>query len=180
MNATTSTSSSPPLLQAPRLMRRMACWLYESTLLFGVIFVPEFAYTAITQTQQNDLQTRHEQQTLLFVVLALYFAWFGHKGQTLAMKTWRIKLVDTQGQRVSMTRALWRFVLSLIWFMPALAAYSVLDLSAMQCVQWMGVWIFVWALSSMLRSDKQFWHDVWAGTRLIDVPPPTTSVEENS
>jgi uncharacterized RDD family membrane protein YckC len=153
-------------------MRRMACWLYESTLLFGVIFVPEFAYTAITQTQQNDLQTRHEQQTLLFIVLALYFAWFGHKGQTLAMKTWRIRLVNAHGQRVTMTRALLRFVLSLIWFMPPLVAYSALDLSAVSCMQWMGAWITVWALSCLMRSDQQFWHDVWAGTRLIDVREP--------
>jgi len=27
------------VLQAPSLVRRMACWLYEGVLLFGVVFI---------------------------------------------------------------------------------------------------------------------------------------------
>jgi len=38
------------------------------------------------------------------------------------------------------------------------------------------VWIFLWAGSSFLRKDRQFWHDHWAGTRLIDVRPVKTEV----
>ena len=35
----------------------------------------------------------------------------------------------------------------------------------------MGGWIVVWALLSRFQRGQQFWHDVWAGTRLIDVQP---------
>ena len=32
-------------------------------------------------------------------------------------------------------------------------------------------WVAVWALLSRFQPQRQFWHDVWAGTRLIDVQP---------
>lgn len=32
-------------------------------------------------------------------------------------------------------------------------------------------WIVLWALLSRFQRDQQFWHDAWAGTRLIDVQP---------
>ena len=34
----------------------------------------------------------------MFVVLGIYFVWFWSRGQTLAMKTWHIRLVDAQGR----------------------------------------------------------------------------------
>ncbi|MDR1969056.1 MAG: RDD family protein, partial [Burkholderiaceae bacterium] len=30
-------------------------------------------------------------------------------------------------------------------------------------------WIALWALASLLQPQRQFWHDIWAGTRLIDM-----------
>jgi len=30
-------------------------------------------------------------------------------------------------------------------------------------------WILIWALLSRFQSDRQYWHDVWAGTQLVDV-----------
>ena len=31
--------------------------------------------------------------------------------------------------------------------------------------------VVLWALLSRFQRDQQFWHDAWAGTRLIDVQP---------
>jgi hypothetical protein len=28
----------------------------------------------------------------------------------------------------------------------------------------------VWALLSRFHPQRQFWHDAWAGTRLVDAP----------
>jgi len=28
-------------------------------------------------------------------------------------------------------------------------------------------WVVIWALSSRLNKNRQFWHDQWSGTRLI-------------
>ena len=32
-------------------------------------------------------------------------------------------------------------------------------------------WVAVWAVLSRFQRDGQFWHDVWAGTRLVNSEP---------
>ncbi len=44
---------------------------------------------------------RHLLQAFLFVVFGVYFVWFWSKGQTLAMKTWGIRVVDRLGRPVT-------------------------------------------------------------------------------
>ena len=144
----------------------MACWLYEGMLLFAVLFISDYLYSALSQTR-HALDNRHLQQAFLFVVLGIYFTWFWAKGQTLAMKTWRIRLVDRLGQPVTQARALLRYVLSWLWFLPALAAVASFKFSVAELAVLLFGWIAVWALLSRLHPLRQFWHDAWAGTRLI-------------
>ena len=87
------------------------------------------------------------------------------------MKTWNLRLVDVQGQAVSKPRAFARYVLSWVWFLPPLVAISPYGLSAGESLVICLGWVAVWALLSRFQSDKQFWHDVWAGTRLIHSEP---------
>lgn len=157
-------------LQAPGLWRRMACWLYEGMLLFAVVFVAGYLFSALTQTR-HALDNRHVQQAFLFVVLGIYFTWFWAKGQTLAMKTWHIRVVDTQGRPVTQARALLRYVLSWLWFLPALAAMAPFGLSGAESAVIVLGWVAVWALLSRFHPQQQFWHDVLAGTRLITSAP---------
>ena len=60
-------------------------------------------------------------QAFVFLVLAVYFSFFWQKGQTLAMKTWRIRIVDKHGASLSWGRALLRYLLVWLWFLPGLA-----------------------------------------------------------
>jgi len=97
---------------------------------------------------------RHELQAFLLVVLAGYFLWCWLRGgQTLAMRAWKIRLVE-----VTPGKALVRFLLAVL-LVPS------------------GVSI----LWSFFDKDRQFLHDRLAGTRLVltFVPPsgapPTTS-----
>ena len=144
----------------------MACWLYEGMLLFGVVFIAGYLFSALSQTR-HALDNRALQQTFLFVVLGIYFTWFWAKGQTLAMKTWHIRVVDRQGARISQWRALLRYVLSWLWFLPPLAAYT-LGLPVLEVLVLLFGWIAVWALLSRFHPQGQFWHDALAGTRLVD------------
>jgi uncharacterized RDD family membrane protein YckC len=146
-------------LTAPSLPRRMACWAYEGLLLFGVLFISGYLF--------STLDNRHGLQAFLFLVVGIYFTWFGHKGQTLAMKTWHIRLVDASGQALSQKRALWRYVLSWVWFIPPLAALAPLSLSGSETALLLLGWVAVWALLSRFHPERQFWHDALAGTRLI-------------
>jgi uncharacterized RDD family membrane protein YckC len=89
------------------------------------------------------------------------------------MKTWHIRLVDTHGQPLTQQRALLRYVLSWIWFIPPLAILAPYRLSGAETTVLMLGWIAVWALLSRFHPQGQFWHDVLAGTRLIEAPPIT-------
>ena len=152
----------------------MACWLYEGMLLFGVVFLADYLFSALSQSR-HALDNRMGQQAFLFLVLGIYFTWFWHKGQTLAMKTWHIRIVDLQGSAVSQSRALGRYVLSWVWFIPSLALIWALDLPLGSGSVLIFGWIAVWAILSRFHPERQFWHDVWAGTRLIDSRPSSAT-----
>ena len=157
-------------LQTPGLWRRMACWMYEGVLMFGVVFIAGYLFSSLSQTR-NAMDNRHALQAFLFVIFGIYFVWFWAKGQTLAMKTWNIRLVDTNGQAVSQARAMARYCLSWIWFLPPLLALSPFKLSGGETAVLTIGWITVWALSSRLQRNQQFWHDAWVGTRLVTSKP---------
>lgn len=155
---------------APSLRRRMACWTYEGMLLFGVLFIFGYLFSTLSQSK-HALDNRHGLQVFLFLVVGIYFTWFGHKGQTLAMKTWHIRVVDKSGDALSQKRALLRYVLSWVWFIPPLAALAPFGLSSGENTVFFLGWVAVWALLSRFHPQRQFWHDALAGTRLISAEP---------
>ncbi len=153
-------------LLAPALTRRMACWFYEGVLIFGVTFVAAYLFGTISQTR-NALDHRHALQAFLFIVLGIYFVWLWAKGQTLAMKTWKIRVVDRSGRAITQARALLRYLLSWLWFIPALLATASLELSGLASAGVVTGGVAAWALLSHLHPQRQFWHDALAGTRLV-------------
>ena len=157
---------------APGLCRRMACWAYEGILLFGVVFISGYLFGTLSQTR-NAMDNRNALQAFLFVIFGIYFVWFWAKGQTLAMKTWNIRLVDREGKAISQQRALVRYVMSWVWFFPPLVAVYPLKLTGAEVLVITVGWIAVWALLSRFQAQGQFWHDVWAGTRLVSSQPIT-------
>ena len=152
----------------PSLRRRMACWFYEGMLLFGVLFVAGYLFGTLSQTK-HALHNRLGLQAFLFLVFAIYFTWLWSKGQTLAMKTWHIRVVDTSGQPLTQARALWRYVLSWVWFLPPVILAYPFKLSPAEVGLLLIGWVLLWALSSRFQLRRQYWHDVWAGTQLVDV-----------
>ncbi len=157
---------------APRLRRRMACFVYEGVLMFGVLMIAGYLFSSLTQ-QRHALVGRHALQAFLFVVLGIYFTWFwSRSGQTVAMKAWHIRLVTQEGQAVSQPRALARYVLSWLWFVPALAALSLAGLNSLPAIfGLLFAGVVVYAALSRLHPERQFWHDAVCGTRLVTSPP---------
>lgn len=154
---------------AAPLARRLAAFTYEGVLLFGLVMAVGALYS-VTFGQRHGLQGREGMMAAQFVSLAIYFMWFWtHGGQTLAMRTWQIRLLNAAGGPISLWQALLRFLLSWLWFMPA------------WLVGWLAGWheskhlfgaMLVWALFyiglSRLLPRKQFLHDLICDTRLID------------
>lgn len=154
----------------------MACWTYEGMLLFGVLFIAGYLFGTLTQTR-NAMDNRHGLQAFLFLIFGIYFVWLWSKGQTLAMKTWNIRLVDVQGRPVSQARALLRYLLSWIWLLPSLSLVWLLGLPTAGLVALVLGWVAIYATLSRFHPQRQFWHDALAGTRLISSPaknPQTT------
>ena len=149
----------------------MACWIYEGLLMFGVVFLATYLFSSLSQTR-NAMDNRHALQAFLFVIFGIYFVWLWARGQTLAMKTWDIKVVDRSGQPITQARALLRYVLSWLWFLPALAAIAPFRLSGAESVVILLGWVAVWAILSRFHPQRQFWHDALAGTRLVASPRP--------
>lgn len=172
----TAPDSPTQRLPAPGLGRRMACFLYEGVLLFGVLMVAGLVYGAITD-QRHALLGRHGLQAFLFVVLGLYFAWFwSHGGQTVAMKTWRIRVLRADGAPLSGVHALLRYLLGWLWFAPALLALWWAGASSTGPIFGaLAAGIAGYAGLAWLRPDGQFWHDVAGGTRLVHWQPEATA-----
>ncbi|MDO8771862.1 MAG: RDD family protein [Burkholderiaceae bacterium] len=157
-------------LLAPSLKRRMACWLYEGLLMFGVVFISGYLFGTLSQTR-HALDNRHGLQAFLFLIFGIYFVWFWAKGQTLAMKTWNIRVLTATGQPVSQSRALLRYLLSWVWLLPPLALIAPFALSTGETVLLVIGWVMVWALLSRFHPQRQFWHDALAGTCLVNSAP---------
>ena len=174
MPETFSIASRAPSLMAPPLMRRMASWLYEGMLLFGVVFIAGYLFSALTQTR-HALDNRHWQQAFLFIVFGVYFVWFWSKGQTLAMKTWHIQVVDALGQPLTQSKALVRYLLCWLWFLPPLAVAGFFGLPGGELAVIMVGWVLFWALLSRFHAQGQFVHDALAGTRLVHHKPAVSA-----
>jgi uncharacterized RDD family membrane protein YckC len=160
----------PLTFSTPPLLRRMACWLYEGMLLFGVVFIAGYLFGTLSQTK-NAMDNRHALQAFLFVVFGIYFVWLWAKGQTLAMKTWHIRVLDRSGRPLSQGRALLRYLCSWLWFLPPLLASWFFALKGGEAVVIFVGWIAVWAILSRFHPRQQFWHDALAGTQLVDDRP---------
>lgn len=155
-------------LPAPGLARRMACFLYEGVLLFGLLMAAGLVY-GITTNQRHALVGAFGLKVFLFLVLGAYFVWFWSRhGQTLAMRTWHVRLLTRGGQPVGVWRAGCRYVLAWLWFVPALLALKLSGLSGTAPAFFsIAAGVLAYAGLSRLHPDRQFWHDAACGTRLV-------------
>ncbi len=118
--------------------------MYEAILLFGVVFVADYLFDTLTQSK-HALMLRHERQAWLFLAIGIYFVLCWRiGGQTLPMKTWHIRLVDSSGAKLPLWKAVARYVLA--WPFT-LTGFS-----------------FIW---SFFDRERQFPQDRILGTRLI-------------
>jgi uncharacterized RDD family membrane protein YckC len=134
------------------LLRRLSSLIYESLivlallLLSGLVFLLAFYFS--TGQEVSTGWPLWLFRCWILAVLGIYFGWFWTRGgQTLPMRTWRLRLVGADGAPVSHRRALCRYLLA--W--PSVLAAGI------------GL---AWAL---VDRDRQFLHDRLAGTRLVQV-----------
>ncbi len=159
-------------LEAPSLARRLAAFVYEGVLLFGVLFIADYLFSALTQ-QRNAMQGRAAGQAFLFIVLGIYFSWFwSRSGQTVAMKAWHLRVVDAAGRPLTQGRALARYLASWLWFLPALASAYFAGLKTTGAIFGsLLAGVLAYVLIARLHPSRQFLHDLLCGTRLVSFDP---------
>jgi uncharacterized RDD family membrane protein YckC len=129
--------------QTPSLFRRLASMLYDGLLLLAVLFIAVFAFSTLLSFKGKGPLLPLFQIYVVAVIAAYFFYFWRNGGQTLAMKTWHIKLISADGAPLSYAQCALRLFVAAI-SLP----------------------LFFWA---MFDKDKQFLHDRIAGTRLVSV-----------
>lgn len=132
------------------LLRRLAAIFYDSLLLLSVLFFATLPLIVLSGEAVHSGQLGF--QLYLLAVCFIYFGWqWTHGGQTLGMKAWRLKVINTNDAAgITWRTAAFRFMAAI----PSLLA---------------GGLGFVWILF-----DRQHlaWHDRLSSTRIILLPRP--------
>jgi uncharacterized RDD family membrane protein YckC len=170
------SASTPPASaadRAPSLWVRFAAMVYELVLLFGVMFIVSYALLAAARwTYPLPDRQRWVLQAVLFVTLGIYFAWcWSRGGQTLAMKSWGLRVVDADGRRLTLARALLRYLLAWHLFVPGLLFVALFQTHAAVDLAVFALGFFVMLATAWLDPRRQLLHDRLLGSRVVREPP---------
>lgn len=134
-----------PSVQPASLIKRFAACFYELVLLTAIWFLCTWVFIWLFGVADSHIK-RFGLQFFLWLIAGIYFVWCWQKsGQTLATQTWKIRLINAQGNTPSLRQALQRYVLA----------------SASLLVFGLG---FLWAL---IDKEQLFLHDRLLKTRLV-------------
>ncbi len=135
-----------PDLPPPGLLRRLGAMFYDGLLLLALLMMLSYPYVWLTGGKEPGMAVKTLYQLYLLMICFFYYTGFWVRGgQTLGLRTWRMKLASNDGGPITWAMALKRFV------------YALLSLICLG----LG---FLWVLHDR---DKLAWHDRWSGTRLI-------------
>jgi uncharacterized RDD family membrane protein YckC len=160
---------STPERRSAGLAIRVAAMTYESVLLFGVIFVVTYAVLSLARwTYPMPAFQRAVLQAVLFLTLGLYFVYqWNRTGQTLAMKSWHLRVLDAAGRPPNIATAIARYVLAWHLVLPGViwialfggngaldALVSVLGFAALLAL-------------ALLDDQRRLLHDRLSSTRIV-------------
>jgi len=129
----------------PGIKRQLVCLLYEALVVFSILIIgfllPEIVLSGFGWGVSPRALWFH-----VFALLMLYFVWcWLNGGQTLPMKTWKLRLVDADGSPLRPLQAVLRYLIA--W--PSIMCFGI------------GL---LWAL---IDKDHRFLHDRLAGTKIL-------------
>lgn len=158
-------SGSPPVADP---WRRFMGIVYESIILFGVVWFADYVFSALTQFRGHPGPLRTAFQLFTLAVLAIYFCWFWSNGRrSLPMKTLSLQLLDKDGRPLRPARALLRFLAAAGLWIAALAAGYFLS-------GWLYLLVLLPLVWTLFDADRRALYDVLAGTRLVKKAPDAT------
>lgn len=123
----------------------MLSLIYEALLLGALLWCAGLIFLLIEARLTSEHLRSIFQLYLALIAGAYFVCQWSRTGQTLAMKTWRLRLVTRQGEPVRMQQACARYLIALAGLLVFAAG-------------------FLWAC---LDADRQFLHDRITGTRIV-------------
>ncbi len=148
----TETAPTADAWETPSLLRRFAAIFYDTLLLAGVLMVAATLVVMPTELAFGHAISPHNPlyRLYLFGVGMGFFVWpWAKGGQTLGMRTWKIRLVRDDGSDPRWRDAALRAV-------AALLSWAVVGLG------------FFWPL---FDAEHRTWHGRLSHTRLVLVKP---------
>lgn len=130
--------------------RRLMAMLYDGLLLFAVEAVAAGCLSWYLGSVPEDGNPAYFA-FLLTVAFAFYGGFWTAGGQTLGMKTWRLRVETETGDPLNFKAALIRFLMALASWLPL----------------GLGFVRMLW------DERRRTWHDVVSGTRVVRLPKQT-------
>ena len=122
--------------------------VYDGLLLIALWFAAMLPVVAGTGEHPSALARGLTQLYLFAVGFAFFGGFWTHGGQTLGLRSWRLRVEDLGGGRLRWPRALARYAAALLSWLPAGLGF---------------VWILV-------DAQGRAWHDRLSATRVVWVP----------
>ena len=134
------------------LMRRLMAIIYDLFLLIALLFIA--TAIAMAFNQGNAIEPGQALYPLyvacLLIISFCFYGWFWtHGGQTLGMKTWKMRLQQNNARSIT-------WPLAFIRFTTAMISWSAAGLG------------FLW---SLFHPQRRTWHDIASNCVVIDLRP---------
>jgi uncharacterized RDD family membrane protein YckC len=164
----TEPESRQPL-QAAGLPLRLAAMIYDGILVFGVVFIVSYVLlTALRWSYPLSGVQRGVLQLALFIAFGVYFvSCWARSGQTLALKTWRLRVVGVDGVPPGTLRATLRYLAAWNLWLPGLLAAAVLEGGAGTRLAVLAAGFALLLIPALVDPERRLLHDRWSGTRLV-------------
>lgn len=140
-------------MQPAGIGRRLGAIVYDSLLIFALLFLGTLPFIAVLGGESVTPGTRTYQATLLAIIYAFFVGFWSVHGRTLGMQSWRLRIETRDGRKPSLSAATLRFFVAILSWVPA----------------GLGFWWQLW------DRDKLTWHDRLSGTRLVYYPAKRVS-----
>jgi uncharacterized RDD family membrane protein YckC len=152
------------------LGRRLGCIVYETLLVFAIVFFAGGLFGVLFR-QGDATNHRHALSAWLALVTAAYFirCWT-HGGQTLPMRTWRLRLVARDGAGLRPARAALRYLTGWLGWLPPLALHPLSGHAPAVTLLAALLWFAALTLDARRDPMRRYVYDRLAGTRMIRAP----------
>ncbi len=133
-------------MQNINLFRRLASIFYDGVLVVAIVIITSLPFYSFNVEESFLLKLT--MQLYFYLIIQYFFVWFWvNSTATLGMKSWKIKIVDINGNNISYKKAIVRFNASIL-------SLSIFGLGF---------------LISLFRKDKKCLHDIISRTQLIKI-----------